>query len=277
MTRSCIFAFAIGSFSLCLAGSTIAAGLPEAVTGDASPGLIQIATTGNPEGLQSELGGRIDSSSIVAETIGEATLNGLLDTSRDEHLAPKALIAPSGDIYAMVAPTITKDNFILVTSDGTARRMDVGASEGTHRPYEIAAINRAELPATVTGMASPGLVQLATTGNPEGLHGELGGEIEDSEIVGRAGGQAALDELLDTAREEHLAPKALRAPTGEIYAMVAPTITKDNFVLVTNDGRVRRMDVGATEGTHRPFQVVEIVDDGGTPWYVELWYWLTGS
>jgi len=276
MTTKLVHTVMTGLLSLSLAGSVLAADLPEAATGRASAGLIKIATTGNPEGLQGELGGRVEPSSVVAETVGQATLDGLLDTAQEEHLAPKALVAPSGDIYAMVAPTITKDNFILVTQDGTARRMDVGASEGTNRPFQIAVINSAELPATVTGTASPGLIKIATTGNPEGLYSELGGKIEDSGIIGQTVGQATLDRLLDTANAEHLAPNALVAPTGEIYAMVAPTITKDNFVLVTTDGQARRMDVGATEGTHRPFQVAEIVGDGGTPWYVEFWYWLRG-
>jgi len=130
----------IGLLSLSLAGSALAAELPETVTGTASAGLIQISTTGNPEGLHRELGGTIEASSVIAETVGQITLEGLLDTERDEHLAPKALVAPSGDIYAMVAPTITKDNFILVTRDGTARRMDVGASEGTNQPFQVATI-----------------------------------------------------------------------------------------------------------------------------------------
>lgn len=135
----------------------------------------------------------------------------------------------------------------------------------------------AELPETVTGGASAGLIQIATTGNPEGLQRELGGKIEPSSVIAEIVGQATLDGLLDTSRDEHLAPKALIAPSGDIYAMVAPTITKDNFILVTTDGKARRMDVGASEGTHRPFPVSEIVDDGGTPWYVEFWYWLTGQ
>jgi hypothetical protein len=65
------------------------------------------------------------------------------------------------------------------------------------------------------------LVTLATTGNPEPLQAELGGNI--------------------TSSEEN----------------------------------VMRMDVGATEGHYKPFAVLTIVEDGGTPWYVELWYWLT--
>jgi len=261
---------------LLLGVAATAAELPSTVTGDASAGLVRLATTGNPEGLHDELGGRIEASSIVAGTVGQPTLDGLLDVANDEHLAPMALIAPSGEIYAMVAPTITKDNFILVTPDGIARRMDVGASEGTKRPFEVAAIDPNRLPATVTGQASAGLIKLATTGNPEGLHEEIGGRISESSVVAERVGQMTLDDLLDTAQDEHLAPKALVTDSGEIYAMVAPTITKDNFILVTADGTARRMDVGASEGTHRPFQVTQIVSDGGTPWYVEFWHWLVG-
>jgi len=251
-------------------------GLPTPATGEASPGLIKLATTGNPEGLQKELGGKIESSSVVATTVGKATLDGLLDTANQEHLAPMALLTPTGDIYAMVAPTITKDNFVLVTPDGIVRRMDVGASEGTNMTFEVAAIDRSRLPSTVTGPASAGLIKLATTGNPEGLHDELGGRIVDSGIVAQTVGQESLDALLETGQDEHLAPKALVAPSGELYAMVAPTITKDNFVLVTADGRAFRMDVGASEGTNHPFRVTKVVSDGGTPWYVEFWHWLVG-
>jgi hypothetical protein len=82
--------------------------------------------------------------------------------------------------------------------------------------------------------------------------------------------------LLNLEKEEHLAPKALVAPTGETYAMVAPTITKDNFILVDSQGQARRMDVGDSEGHHMPFVVQTIVEDGGTPWYVEFWNWITG-
>jgi len=277
MTNRLLLSLITGPFSLLLATSALAADLPGPVTATASPGLVQIATTGNPEGLQRELGGEIVASTVVAETVGQNALDGLLDTAHEEHLAPKALIAPTGELYAMVAPTITKDNFVLVTTDGIARRMDVGDSEGTHRPFEIAAIDRTELPATVTGTASAGLTQLATTGNPEGLQRELGGTIEDSGVIASKIGGVALDGLLDTEQEEHLAPKALIAPTGDLYAMVAPTVTKDNFILVTADGKARRMDVGASEGTHRPFQVAKIVGDGGTPWYTEFYYWLAGK
>jgi hypothetical protein len=277
MTKKLVLDGIAGLLILALAGVVHGADLPDTVTGTASAGLIQIATTGNPEGLQRELGGNIQPSNVVADTIGQSTLNGLLMVSQDEHLAPNALVAPSGEIYAMVAPTLTKDNFILVTTDGKARRMDVGASEGNNRPFVVTAIDARALPATVTGPASAGLIQIATTGNPEGLHTELGGQIEDATIVAGTVGLEKLDALLDTAHDVHLAPKALRAPTGEIYAMVAPTITKDNFILVTTDGMVRRMDVGASEGTNQPFQVTEIVGDGGTAWYVEFWNWLTRS
>lgn len=43
----------------------------------------------------------------------------------------------------------------------------------------------AELPATVEGSASEGLIQIATTGNPEGLNAELGGEITSSALLRR--------------------------------------------------------------------------------------------
>ncbi|MCA9469893.1 MAG: hypothetical protein KC643_31220, partial [Nitrospira sp.] len=70
------------------------------------------------------------------------------------------------------------------------------------------------------------------------------------------------------------APKALVTPTGETYAMVAPT---DNFILEDNTGQARRMDVGDSEGHHRPFVVQSIIEDGGTPWYVEFWHWIAGQ
>ena len=136
------------------------------------------------------------------------------------------------------------------------------------------AVSLADLPDTVTGVASEGLIQLATTGNPEGLHGELGGEVVESTIVADMVGQEALDALLEVDQGEHLAPMALKAPSGEVYAMVAPTITQDNFVLVTAVGEVVRMDVGASEGTNQPTVVTEVVSDGGTPWYIELWHWV---
>ena len=257
-------------------GTAFAGDLPATVTGEASAGLIQIATTGNPEGLHSELGGEVKESTIIAETVGEATLNGLLDVAQEEHLAPMALVAPDGTVYAMVAPTITKDNFVMVTADGVARRMDVGNTEGDNMPFVVAEIDNAAAPEAVSGQASAGLIQLATTGNPEGLHAELGGEITESTIIADTVGQGALNALLDVDQDEHLAPMALVVPNGDIYAMVAPTITKDNFILVTG-GEARRMDVGASEGTNVPFQVNRIVSDGGTPWYVEFWYWLTGA
>ena len=268
----------IGATGLLLAvlSGVVFAELPATVQGTASAGLIQIATTGNPEGLNAELGGEVADSTVIADTVGQATLNGLLDVANDEHLAPQALVV-DGTIYAMVAPTITKDNFILVTADGVARRMDVGSTEGDNMPFVVAEVDPNALPETVTGTASAGLIQLATTGNPEGLHTELGGQITDSTVIAERVGQDALNALLMVAEEEHLAPQALVAPTGEIYAMVAPTITKDNFIVVTMAGEAVRMDVGSTEGTNQPFRVTEVVSDGGTPWYVEFWYWLTGA
>jgi len=265
-----------GIAALSMASAVFGAMLPDTVKGQASAGLIQIATTGNPEGLHAELGGEVTESSVIAETVGQATLNGLLNVDENEHLAPMALVV-NGTIYAMVAPTITKDNFILVTDDGVTRRMDVGNSEGTNEPFVVAEVDPNALPETVTSKASAGLIQIATTGNPEGLQAELGGEIVESSIVAETAGQDALNALLMVDQDEHLAPMALVAPSGEIYAMVAPTITKDNFVLVTRGGDAIRMDVGSTEGTNQPFQVTNVVSDGGTPWYVEFWYWLTGA
>ena len=128
-----------------------------------------------------------------------------------------------------------------------------------------------ELPAAVMGKASEALVTLATTGNPDPLQAELGGTVMSSEEL-----QKKVGNLLNLEKKEHLAPKALVTPTGETYAMVAPTITKDNFILVDNQGQARRMDVGDSEGHHMPFVVQEIVEDGGTPWYVEFWHWITG-
>ncbi|MFM1886610.1 MAG: hypothetical protein RL026_1767 [Pseudomonadota bacterium] len=133
-----------------------------------------------------------------------------------------------------------------------------------------------ELPNTVKSTASAGLITLATTGNPNDLQKELGGEVVKNEVLISKVGAENLNKLLDTAKEEHLAPMTLVAPTGEMYNMVAPTITKDNFILVDKDGMAHRFDVGATEGTNMPFEVKEIAEDGGTPWYVELWYWFTG-
>jgi hypothetical protein len=128
-----------------------------------------------------------------------------------------------------------------------------------------------ELPSAVMGKASEALVTLATTGNPDPLQAELGGTVMSSEEL-----QKKVGNLLNLEKEEHLAPKALVTPTGETYAMVAPTITKDNFILVDSEGQARRMDVGDSEGHHMPFMVQEIVEDGGTPWYVEFWHWITG-
>jgi len=47
--------------------------------------------------------------------------------------------------------------------------------------------------------------------------------------------------------------------------LVAPTITKDNFILVDHKGQARRMDVRDSEGHRMPFVVQTIVEDGGTP------------
>lgn len=59
--------------------------------------------------------------------------------------------------------------------------------------------------------------------------------------------------------------------------MVTPTITKDNFILVDNQGQARRRDVVDSKGHRMPFVVQSIVEDGGTHWYVEFWHWITGQ
>lgn len=128
----------------------------------------------------------------------------------------------------------------------------------------------AELPASLAGKASDALVTLATTGNPDPLHAELGGTVTSSEDLQK---RATISMKLQ--KTEHLAPKALVTPTGDIYAMVAPTITKDNFILADTNGNVFRVDVGASEGHRMPFVVETVVADGGTPWYVEFWRWIT--
>ncbi len=53
--------------------------------------------------------------------------------------------------------------------------------------------------------------------------------------------------------------------------MVALTITK----VVDSQGQVRPMDVGDSNGHWMLFVGQEIVEDGGTPWYVECWHWIT--
>jgi hypothetical protein len=128
----------------------------------------------------------------------------------------------------------------------------------------------ADLPATLSGKASDALVTLATTGNPEPLHSELGGTVISSGDL-----QQKASARMKLQKTEHLAPKALVTPNGEVYAMVAPTITKDNFIHADSQGNVLRVDVGDFEGHRMPFVVETIVEDGGTPWYVEFWHWVT--
>lgn len=128
----------------------------------------------------------------------------------------------------------------------------------------------ADVPASVAGKASDALVTLATTGNPEPLHAELGGTVISSEDL-----QKKANASMKLQKTEHLAPKALVAPNGDVYAMVAPTITKDNFILADSQGNVHRIDVGDSEGHRMPFVVETVVADGGTPWYVEFWRWIT--
>src|SRR5688572_4990211 len=129
-----------------------------------------------------------------------------------------------------------------------------------------------DLPAAIAGKASDALVTLATTGNPEPLHSEIGGTVISSEDL-----QKKANALMKLQKVEHLAPKALVAPNGETYAMVAPTLTKDNFIFADTQGNVLRVDVGDSEGHRMPFVVESIVGDGGTPWYVEFWHWITGQ
>ncbi|WNM58031.1 hypothetical protein [Candidatus Nitrospira allomarina] len=78
--------------------------------------------------------------------------------------------------------------------------------------------------------------------------------------------------LLNLEKQEHLAPKALITQTRKAYAMVAPTITK----VVDSHCQARPMNVEDSEGHHMPFVVQTIMEDGGTPWYVEFWHWITG-
>ena len=113
--------------------------------------------------------------------------------------------------------------------------------------------------------ASAALITLATTGNPVPLQEELGGEIVESSVINAAAVLQA---------DEHLAPKALKLEDGMLVAMVAPTITKDNFVVFA-DGEVRRLDVGNTEGTNIPFAVedVESVKDGGASIWEQIGHW----
>ncbi len=128
----------------------------------------------------------------------------------------------------------------------------------------------ADVPASIAGKASDALVTLATTGNPEPLHAELGGTVISSDDL-----QKKANALMKLQKMEHLAPKALVAPNGDVYAMVAPTITKDNFILADSQGNMHRIDVGDSEGHRMPFVVNTVVADGGTPWYVEFWRWIT--
>lgn len=131
-------------------------------------------------------------------------------------------------------------------------------------------VTATELPTSVSGKASDALVTLATTGNPDPLHAELGGTVISSEDL-----QKKANASMKLQKAEHLAPKALVSPNGDVYAMVAPTITKDNFILADAQGNVLRVDVGDSEGHRMPFVVETVVADGGTPWYVEFWRWIT--
>lgn len=122
-----------------------------------------------------------------------------------------------------------------------------------------------EMSLAVQGKASKGLITLATTGNPKPLHKELGGKIVSSKDLGKKA-----KSLLK--KKEHLAPKALITRNGDMYAMVAPTITKDHFIYV-HKGNIMRMDVGFTEGTNNPSVVTTIIADGGASWWEQLGHW----
>lgn len=159
----------------------------------------------------------------------------------------------------MTKTTTTNDSRIIVRTSLTALVLALAAPGYS-----------ADLPSSVSGKASDALVTLATTGNPEPLRTELGGTVISSEEL-----QKKANASMKLQKTEHLAPKALVAPNGEVYAMVAPTITKDNFILADRQGNVFRVDVGDSEGHRMPFTVETIVADGGTPWYVEFWRWIT--
>ena len=128
----------------------------------------------------------------------------------------------------------------------------------------------AQLPAPLSGKASDALVTLATTGNPDPLHAELGGTVISSEDL-----QKKANASMRFQKTEDRAAKALVDPNGDVYAMVAPTMTKDNFILADSQVNVLRVDVGDAEGHRMPFVVETIVEDGGTPWYIEFWRWIT--
>ncbi|MCH9758456.1 MAG: hypothetical protein K0U19_05035 [Proteobacteria bacterium] len=117
----------------------------------------------------------------------------------------------------------------------------------------------------IGSVASAALITLATTGNPSPLQEELGGTIIESNTI-------AAESVL--TGEEHLAPDALQLEDGTLIAMVAPTITKDNFVVV-RDGEIQRLDVGFTEGTNTPFLVEDVADvtDGGASIIEQIGHW----
>ncbi len=161
----------------------------------------------------------------------------------------------------------------LTTISNQSRKniMNVNASLATAMVLALTGPSySAELPTSLSGKASDALVTLATTGNPDPLHAELGGTVISSEDL-----QKKANASMRLQSAEHLAPKALVAPNGDVYAMVAPTITKDNFILADAQGNVLRVDVGDSEGHRMPFLVETVVADGGTPWYIEFWRWIT--
>ena len=105
----------------------------------AGAALVTLATTGAPGALQEELGGKIVDSSMVS-----AATMSLLDLDNDEHLAPKALVLEDGTAIVMVAPTITKDNFIVIDGMG-ATRLDAAQGEGEGgKIFKVSADNISE-------------------------------------------------------------------------------------------------------------------------------------
>lgn len=127
-------------------------------------------------------------------------------------------------------------------------------------------IRKANMAITFVGTAaSAALITLATTGNPVPLQEEMGGMIVSSDKINAS---------LVIQSDEHLAPKALVLEDGVMVAMVAPTITKDNFVVSIN-GKVSRLDVGHTEGHNIPFVVedVDSVKDGGASIWEQIGHW----
>ena len=119
----------------------------------------------------------------------------------------------------------------------------------------------------LTQMASPGLRQLAVSGNPAGLHSEIEGstiinartDIQTASFLygcpntGRIGNTGTEYSGLridnEDSRPEILAPSGLRLADGTEWAMVEPFCSYDHFIIEYPDGRVERWDVGADENS----------------------------